>query len=275
MTDVTPYPELNAVLKELLNRVRDILGDNFVGAYLQGSFAIGDYDEHSDCDFAMVIENELAESQVESLQVMHKRIFNIGMEWAKHLEGSYFPREILKEYVNRGKDLWYIDNGHSQLERSNHCNTGVVRWTLYEHGVVMSGPEPATLIDPIPADDLRREIFTVMCDWAKEILAEPERFNNHFYQSFIVLSYCRMLHDLSTGTIQSKRAGAEWAKRNLNPSWFDLIDHTWAGRPNPAWSIRQPADPADFKRTLEFAREAVRIAGDIAVELGIREKETS
>jgi hypothetical protein len=275
VTDVTPYPELNEVLRELLRSIRGILGDNFIGGYLQGSFAIGDFDEHSDCDFAIVIENDLTESQVEALQSMHKRIFNIGMEWAKHLEGSYFPRAILRECANRGKDLWYLNNGHSQLERSDHCNTGVVRWTLREHGVILSGPEPSTLVDPIPADVLRREIFDVINDWAQEILADPEKFNNRFYQSFIVLSYCRMLNDLRTGTIQSKRAGAEWAKRNLDASWVDLIDRTWAGRPNPARSVRETADPADFKRTLEFAGEAVRIAADIAAELGIREKKTS
>ncbi len=275
MTDATPFPELNLVLRELLNSVRHILGDNFIGAYLQGSFAIGDYDEHSDCDFAIVIDKELSESQFEALQSMHKRIFNIGMEWAKHLEGSYFPKEILKAYANRSKDLWYLDNGHSQLERSNHCNTGVVRWTLHEHGVTLSGPEPSTLIDPIPADVLRREIFTVIRDWKQEIFSAPESFNNRFYQSFIVLSYCRMLHDLRNGTIESKRAGAEWAKRHLDRSWTDLIDRAWAGRPNPAISIRQPADPTDFERTLEFAREAVRIAHDIAAEEGIGGEETS
>jgi len=34
----TPFPELNAVLDELVSRVQSILGDDFVGAYLQGSF---------------------------------------------------------------------------------------------------------------------------------------------------------------------------------------------------------------------------------------------
>ncbi|HUV28216.1 MAG TPA: aminoglycoside adenylyltransferase domain-containing protein [Anaerolineales bacterium] len=45
-----------------------------------------------------------------------------------------------------------------------------------------------------------------------------------FYQSFIVLSYSRMLHDLQAGSIGSKRTGAEWAQAHLNPSWRDRID---------------------------------------------------
>jgi hypothetical protein len=43
----------------------------------------------------------------------------------------------------------------------------------------------------------------------------------------------------------------------LDPSWAGLIDRAWDGRPNPALSVRQPADPADFRSTLEFVRYAI------------------
>jgi predicted nucleotidyltransferase len=39
--------------------VQDVLGTGFVGAYLQGSFAVGDFDRHSDVDFIIVIAEEL------------------------------------------------------------------------------------------------------------------------------------------------------------------------------------------------------------------------
>ena len=54
----TPYPELNDVLRDLVRSAQEILTDNFVGAYLQGSFAVGDYDLHSDVDFVIVIAKE-------------------------------------------------------------------------------------------------------------------------------------------------------------------------------------------------------------------------
>ncbi|HEY1878917.1 MAG TPA: hypothetical protein VGG68_03185 [Caulobacteraceae bacterium] len=41
----TPFADLNAVLAHWLSEVRRVLGDNFVGAYLQGSFAVGDADK--------------------------------------------------------------------------------------------------------------------------------------------------------------------------------------------------------------------------------------
>jgi predicted nucleotidyltransferase len=67
------------------------LGADFVGAYLQGSFALGDFDRHSDVDFIVVVEDNLTPTQVGALQVMHDKVYVLDSEWAKHLEGSYFP----------------------------------------------------------------------------------------------------------------------------------------------------------------------------------------
>jgi len=61
-----------------------------------------------------------------------------------------------------------------------------------------------------------------------------------------------MLHDLQRGYPGSKRAGAEWAQAHLDPRWKGLIDRAWECRPDPAFSVRQRADPADFASTLEF-----------------------
>jgi predicted nucleotidyltransferase len=268
----TPYPQLNAVLQELTESVQAVLRDTFVALCLQGSFAVGDFDQHSDVDFIVAIEEELADAQVEALQAMHERIYHLESRWAQHLEGSYFPKHVLRSYAQRGRQLWYLDNGSRVLVRSAHCNTVVVRWTVREHGVALVGPSPATLVDPIPVEVLRQEIMATMHDWGRQVLADPEMINNRFYQTFAVLSYCRMLHDLHAGTVSSKRTGAEWAKATLDPSWAGLIDRAWDGRPNPAISVRQPADPADLKRTLEFIEYVLGESGKYATEMAWREK---
>ncbi len=256
----TPYPELNAVLHALVTGVEDSLGENFLGAYLQGSFAVGEFDPHSDVDFIIAVHQELSNEQLAALQALHPRIYAIDCPWAQHLEGSYFPKDALRDYTQRAKPIWYLDHGWQELFPHAHDNTIVVRWVLREHGVTLAGPSPAALIDPIPVSELRKEILQVMTGWWQEIQANPESINNRFYQTFAVLSYCRMLHDLHTGFPGSKRAGAEWAKAALDPSWRGLIDRTWAGRPDPATSVRTPADPADFQSTLLFIATAVSLA---------------
>lgn len=254
----TPYSELNNVLQELTDSAHEILGNNFVGSYLQGSFAIGDFDIHSDVDFIIVTEAEPSNDQVDVLQIMHERIYNLDTHWAQHLEGSYFPKEVLRSHSQLGRELWYLDNGSRSLIKADHCNTIVVRWVLRENGITLAGPLSKTLVNPTPVEMLRMEIMKTITGWGQEILDNPNPFNNRFYQTYMVLNFCRMLHDLHTGFPGSKRAGAEWAKLNLEPSWNGLIDRTWSGRPNPAFSVRQPADPKDFESTLKFVQYVIK-----------------
>lgn len=253
----TPYSDLNAVLEDLIGRVRSALGQMFVGGFLQGSFAVGDFDVHSDVDFIVVVRDELSADHVASLQVIHRDIYGLASSWAQHLEGSYFPERILRDYHNAGTPLWYLDHGSQSLVRSDHCNTVVVRWVTREHGIAIAGPDPKALVDPIPVDALRREIAETIRSWGQQILTRPEVYSNRFYQGYIVLNCCRMLHDLVEGFPGSKRAGAAWAKTNLDPKWSGLIDRAWDGRPDPAVAVRQPANAADFDDTLRFVKYVI------------------
>ncbi|MDQ6871421.1 MAG: DUF4111 domain-containing protein [Gemmatimonadota bacterium] len=258
MTHWTQYPELNSVLEDLVTRVQGALAEAFVGAYLQGSFAVGDFDRHSDVDFIVAVRDELSDDQVAALQEVHKRVYSLGSEWAHHLEGSYFPVATLRDYHQRGKPVWYLDHGSQSLVRSDHCNTLVVRSVLRAHPLVVAGPSPETLVDAVPVDALRREIGNTIRDWGRQILDHPEHYRNRFYQGFIVLSYCRMLHDLVDGYPGSKQTGAAWARANLDPTWSGLIDRAWGGRPNPAVAVREPADAMDFESTLQFVKAIIR-----------------
>lgn len=51
---VTPFPELDAVLADLTEAARAVLGATYVGSYLQGSFALGADDAESDADVVVV-----------------------------------------------------------------------------------------------------------------------------------------------------------------------------------------------------------------------------
>ncbi len=253
----TPNPELNAVLHQLVNGVQAVLGENFMAAYLQGSFALGDWDQDSDVDFLVAIQHDVSDADMLALQSVHSKIYNLETGWAQHLEGSYFPKEILKCADPTRTRLVYLDNAHEELIRSEHDNTLVVRWVVREYGITLAGPAPQALIGPLSADDLRQEVWATMQGWAQQIFADPEQMNNRWYQPYAVLSYCRMLHTLQTGRIASKPAGAQWAESALEPRWVGLIRRAWEERPDPSLKVRQKADPDDFARTLEFIQYAL------------------
>ena len=189
---------------------------------------------------------------------MHDQIYQAESDWAQHLEGSYFQRAVLKQLTERGSELWYLDHGARALIRSDHCNTNLVRWIVGEEGISLAGPAPETLIDPIYEEILREENFATITTWGQAILDDPSPYNNWYYQSYIVLNFCRMLHDLHRGYPGSKWEGAEWAKTVFDPAWSDLIDRAWDGRPDPAQKIKQAADVEDFRRTLEFLEMIIK-----------------
>jgi predicted nucleotidyltransferase len=255
----TSNSALNAVLHEFVQSVQAILSANFVSACLQGSFAIGDWDNDSDVDFTIVTGQDVSENELSALQAMHARIYQLDSEWAKHLEGSYFPMKILKSGDPAKKELWYLDNTHDKLILSNHDNTLVVRWVVREYGIPLAGLAPQELIDPVSADDLRQEISATMQEWAEEIFAGKWGMTNRWAQPYAVLSYCRMLHSLQTGRIASKLSGAQWAKATLDNRWAGLIQRAMAERPNPSLKVRQAADPVEVKNTLEFIHYALAL----------------
>ncbi|MEM7128259.1 MAG: aminoglycoside adenylyltransferase domain-containing protein [Chloroflexota bacterium] len=257
---LTPYPTLNHVLNEFAQTLQNTLGSNLIALYLQGSFALGDADESSDVDFLAVIEDELSEAELADLQAMHARIYDeSNSDWARHLEGSYFPGNVFTNYERVGEPLHYLDNGARQLIRSDHCNQLVERWVVREHGIALIGPEASQLLEPVPVDALRKEVWTTMMEWGQELLTNRPKWANRWYQTFIVLSYCRMLQTLETGKVHSKLAGVAWGKENLSDEWSNLIQQAWDKRPDPDTTVHHEADPVDLERTAQFLAYALEI----------------
>jgi streptomycin 3"-adenylyltransferase len=248
----TPYPELNQVLQALADSAGAILQDNLLGLYLHGSFATGDFDEHSDVDFLAIIEQDLIDTELAAVQKMHQRLFALPIPWAQHLEGSYFPQAMLKRYDPVADRPFYIDNSSETLVRHDHDNTWVVRWTVRAHGIPLLGPPAPELIDPIPAGALHEEIVKTMQDWGAEIVAGKYSLASRWAQPFAALSYGRMLHTLATGQIHSKLAAVAWAETHLDERWVGLLKRAWAERPFPGQKVHQTADPIEVDETIAF-----------------------
>lgn len=257
---LTPFPELDALLEELAGLTQKILSENHLGTYLHGSFALGDADAHSDVDFIVVTKDDLTPIQQREIRAMHEWLYDRDTEWAKHLEGSYFPAARVRDHHRAGGELFYLDNGARELIFSDHCDTVVVRWILREYGVPLAGPDPKTLVDPIPPGALRAEIREVVRDYGGKLVREPGTMDSRWHHTFAVVLFCRMLHSLQTGRIDSKKAGVEWALRTLAPQWHGLIERAWARRPDTWRIVHESADAGEVEETVAFVREALRTA---------------
>jgi hypothetical protein len=260
MAGPTIYPELNEVLDDLVGSARAILAENFCGAHLQGSFAVGDADVHSDVDFIVVTNEDVSDEQLAALQGMHRRLYALNVQWAQHLEGSYVSRDRLRRVDSSRSPYLYLDNGASELIWDNHCNTAVVRWSLREHGVTLDGPDPKRLVEPVSATQLRAEVRTAMHEWV-DWAHTPTKAGpmSRWLQPLLVLSYCRMLQTLHEGRVTSKREGGEWALGALDSEWASLIREALDDRPDPWIRVHQPADSEAVERTLAFIEYALKL----------------
>jgi Domain of unknown function (DUF4111)/Nucleotidyltransferase domain len=250
---VTGFPDLDELLAELVQGQRRALGTSFVGTYLYGSFALGDADRWSDVDFLTVLEHDPDSVAQEALQELHTQLFARPVEWAQHLDGSYAPRPQLRR---RTADAWlYVDNGSSTLVRDSHCNLALVRWTMREHGLVLAGPPPAELIDPVAPDELRAEARDAVLDYAAyahEPTPEAPSGMNRWKQTYVVLTLCRTLWTFRFATVTTKRRAAVWATEQL-PGWGDLIERALEDRPDPVGRWWSDSTPELVARTRAFA----------------------
>jgi len=124
----TPYPEVNALLGLLLLDVRAILGDRFVGMYLYGSLASGDFHRESDVDYIVVTHEEISDELLLALDAMHQGIAMMDVWCATQLEGSYVPREALRQYDPVHALHTHIDgvrvNGSAECIWATPCSAG-------------------------------------------------------------------------------------------------------------------------------------------------------
>jgi predicted nucleotidyltransferase len=252
---------LREVLGLLVEGARERLGDAFVGAYLQGSLASGDFDDASDVDFLIVVREDVPEDRVPELQAFHETLFEHPCYWARHLEGSYVCLEDLRALPPPRRKLLYLDHGSTTFERSVHDHDLPVLWILRERGVTLTGPPPRTLVPPVSSKALAREVRKVMRAWGAEILGDPDSLGPRWLPPFAVLTYCRMRQTIETGEIRSKKEGARWGRTTLDGEWHDLIDWSWRERRRLPGHYHEPADEAIAARTREFVRVMLAAIG--------------
>jgi len=261
LTTPTPYPEVNMVLTVLLSEVQAILGEQFIGFYLYGSLAYGGFDQDSDVDFVVVTRDELPEILFSRLQALHARIATLKSWCATQLEGSYIPMQALQLYdpvhalhlhIDRGREerLQRMQLDDPNLRRAWWGGWVLLRAALREKGLRLAGPALETLIDPVSPEDLRLATLAILEGWAAPLLEHPAELAHCGYQSYTVLTLCRIIYTLEFGAIASKPVAARWAQTSLGEPWTVLIERTWAGRHNPGLK----ALPEDIDGTLAFIR---------------------
>ncbi|MBI3169825.1 MAG: DUF4111 domain-containing protein [Chloroflexi bacterium] len=213
----TPYEDVNQILNLLLEKVQEVLQDEFVGMYLYGSLATGDFDlKNSDIDFAVVTQNVLPGEIIAQLESMHKQIWVSPSKWAAKLEGSYLPKSLIRRHDPNGPPCPTVNEGSFYIDHRG-SDWIIQRHVIREQGIILAGPDPKTLIDPVSAKDIREAVLGVLNEWWFPMLENPAWLvdRGSDYHAYAIISMCRALHAIEHGVIFSKPVAADWAKGQM------------------------------------------------------------
>lgn len=244
----TGFPELNDLLTKFVSAVRSILVENLVGVYLTGSFALGDGDAASDCDFLVVTVGRLSRDQERSLRQLHEEILTWPSYWAYNLEGSYAPKADLQRLEALGRPWLYVNRGGREMEWSAHCNTEDVRWVLRERSLILDGADPRSFACEIPASLLQRRMRPQIESFLEDLLTWAS-FEISWTQRYAVETGSRMLYTLERGEVVSKQVALDWATRDLPAEWLELVVQVREDR-FVQWN--DPPRPGSVERSLAF-----------------------
>jgi hypothetical protein len=257
---ITPYADLDAVLTGLLEQWRRILGEDLAGAYVQGSFALGSGDRHSDCDWLVATRGSLTDPQLAQLRALHDEIPTRDEPWCRDLEGSYAPIDELTSIEHLGRKWWFNDHGHRTLVRDGHCNRAYTRWILREHGITLTGPAPRSFMPVVPPAGLRREAAASLPTLLDDLAAWVDIDTVAWGQRYAVVTACRTLFTLETAEVASKQGALEWALRTLARRWQPLLAQVRDER-SLGWEPGRPPRDGEAEAARTFVRYAVARAG--------------
>ncbi len=232
---LTPYPDVNATLRHFLAGVRTILGDHFRGMYLSGSLALGDFAaDRSDIDFVVMTDNDLTGDLLSDLRALHARFNASDSPWATEVEAAYIPQDAMRRYDPDHALHPHIERGAGETLDMDQLGSDwiIQRAILRMCGLVVAGPDLHTVIDPVRPDDVRRAVATLMDEWWGPMRDDPAPLHRPTigYQSYAVLTMCRMRYTLDAGTVVSKPVAARWARGRADGRWDALIDRALAWR---------------------------------------------
>lgn len=188
------------------------------------------------------MKDPLSPEQLEALKQLHLQVEASHKKWAKRIECSYVPREMLHHIQPPKKPRPYFGEGIFYPEAPYGNEWIINQYLLYKHGIPLVGPDFKTFVNPIDIEDVREACIRDLFEEWKAKMNDREWLSNSHYQSYIVLNLCRILYTVICHETATKKDSASWVKREFGPRWNMLI---------------QTAEDWDYGKEMTLQKEAV------------------
>jgi hypothetical protein len=254
---VGPIPaQVSALLQDLTEALRVLLGQNLVGIYLYGSLTQNAFNpERSDVDCIVVTHRELTDTQFSQLDGWFNRV-SLENPWGARLQTSFLIRDQILTTSVKGNCLYQF----GRLSRVGSDGNPIIWMNVLESGVVLLGPPADSFVPPITSETLLAALTREVRYLREEIVEKPDSEWRDVpkYRVYAVLTLCRILYSHVYGTVVSKPKATEWAFSALPDRWHAVIAEALAA---DAGGRADSLDLSTIARFIEFADARVQVTG--------------
>ena len=248
---ITPYIDIDELLRGLLHQVRRILGQKLVGLYLYGSLVTGDFDrEISDIDLLAILSSDIDDREFEQLQNMHNGFVAKNQHWDDRIEIAYISVAALRTFRSQVSKIAIISPGEPFHIKEAGKDWLINWWVIREQGVALFGPAPTTLIDPISKQEFLQAVQEQARAWGEWI----DHMQSRPAHAYAILTLCRALYAHKNGEQVSKKQAALWVQAHF-PQWAPLIQNALIWR--TGWRDQVEDHAATFPATARFVHFAI------------------
>ena len=224
--ELTPFKDVNEISRFFTSGTILLFKENLVGIYLAGSLSYGAFHyERSDIDLAIILENPISCLELEAIKSFHKQIETKFNKWAKRLECTYTPIEMLPSILPPEKPRpWYWGGEGILYEEAPYGNEWIINnYLLYNYAIPLVGHNFKELTNPIDIEEVQkaciRDLFT---EWEPKI-ANKDWLDDSHNESYFILNLCRILYTVMRKSAGSKDTATSWVKSKY-VAWADLIN---------------------------------------------------
>jgi predicted nucleotidyltransferase len=203
-------------VEQIVDLVRDVLGEDAVGAYLHGSIALDQLRPQSDVDVLVLSRRSTTPDEKRALIDRLLRMSGRGdpSRAARPIELTIVVESEIRPWRYPPRlDFLYGDWMRAEFERGditpwetpNPDLAPVITMVRFANRPLF-GPPPSEVFDPVPLEDLNRAIV----EGIRGLLDDLDSDTTN-----VVLTLARVWTTLATGTIWSKDAAADWVLARL------------------------------------------------------------
>ena len=244
---------LNELMIQVNEWIKEILKDNYVGVYFHGSLRLGSFNPNkSDLDFIIVVKHKLSFEVKEKLwdkMLENEKLFpKKGFEFSVVLEDNCKNIKHPIPYELHGSEAW-IDR--YRKDKSLIINDDYkVDPDLASHFNVINVPN-----DSMDFGKSSKEVFAkvpkeyiIDSNYGDTLECVTEITNNPIY---CILNLCRFYALIKEDLTLSKYDGGKWALENMNSSYNEVIKKAMDDY------LSDTKNTYDDDELREFAKEAI------------------